>query len=294
MRLKYYLTFISIVISLGLEAQSYLPFIQNNASWRYQYYDDFHNPTGCITTYYMNGDTAISGIQYKKIHVSELAGCNTFYGHYLGPPTLYVRESGQKVYLRFDTSTVENLVFDFNVNTGDTLYTVYPDHEECSTDTLVVVTADSVLMNDGYHKRYNAGDGYFPIIEGIGNMYGNLFESIYCNMVSGIFNLQCYSDSTGTNIYPGFWSQPCVVPVGVHDTQNKQFPEISPNPFQNELSFFMDGSFELRITDLLGREILKINSKDSEYLNTSSWQKGFYSVSIKSDFREFSYKVVKT
>lgn len=64
-------TLLCLLLSISLTftaAQNYHPFPTSNATWTYQLYDDFHQPTGNFIIYFMSGDTTFNINTYKKIY----------------------------------------------------------------------------------------------------------------------------------------------------------------------------------------------------------------------------------
>jgi hypothetical protein len=292
--------FLFVVNKPGI-GQTYRPFVVNNASWVFQLYDDWHNPTGCTINYLINGDTTINGLVYKKLHSSSGPCSNWGVNNSPMFSTWFLREDSKRVYVVTDTSTVETLVYDFNLHSGDTLFNLFGTNLSdpyCKTDTLIVDNTDSALYADGYHKRYSISPVRFQwtgcyIIEGIGNDVCYLLFPNYCPLVSGTYLLQCYSDSTGNNIYPGGWVGSCVVPVSTDEQEENCRIEIYPNPFTNEINFGKLEGSEITVTDIVGREIMEFSlSKNSQHINTYEWNKGVYFINIKTSSNKYIYQRV--
>jgi hypothetical protein len=141
--------------SFFLFAQSYRPFPTHSGTWSYRYYDDWHNPTTDGSGYSMSGDTVISGLNYKKMFTDI---------YYSGG----IRESGKIIYFYPDTASQEYVLYDFNLNIGDTI--IHPfGGAVCSNDTITIDYVDSVLTPDGYHRQLHLSS-FATWIEGIGSM----------------------------------------------------------------------------------------------------------------------------
>jgi hypothetical protein len=274
-----------------IQGQVYHPFSTTTASWSYRYYDDFHNPTPCMVHFRMNGDTILNSLAYKKIYVSY-SGSGLCFAAY--PFQMcFMRESAKKIYFVSDTSNLEFLMFDFNVNAGDTLFNMFPSQPfgGCDSDTVVVWGIDSVLCSDGYHRRYYAENEM--ITEEIGNILGGLFMPVYCGSVSGGYLLECYSDSTETNIFPGGLIGPCA-PLAVQSFEEKENLSVYPNPFRNEIHISHSDNVNITITNMLGQEIESIlYSAGIEYLNTTKWCEGIYFIRTNSISGSESKRVIK-
>ena len=107
----------AFIIVLGLSSkskgQTYYPLIESGKSWNVltsTMADWF------TSTYELNGDTIISGLNYKKLYER-----NKFYisGKYLGG----IREEtpGKRVYFCGSNEAGEGLLYDFSLLTGDTI-----------------------------------------------------------------------------------------------------------------------------------------------------------------------------
>jgi len=163
------------LLPMALPAQlPYHPFPANTGTWTYRYYDDFHNPTSLLSSFSMLGDTVISGMNYKKI----LSG-----SAYIGA----LRESGKFIYYYPDTASQEYVLYNFNLNSGDTLFHPY-GLAASANDTVVVDVVDTVLFDDGYHRELHFNHGT-TWIEGIGSL-NYFFAPSYILSVSGNFLLE--------------------------------------------------------------------------------------------------------
>jgi hypothetical protein len=169
------------------EAKSRYP-LQSTSCWRV----DSVSATWDIvenTRFFFNGDTSIGGLKFFKLYKTGVA-------HYDKPyyfKDLYVgalRDSDDKIFYIKKNNTIEILLFDFNLNVGDTVKSLIGKGKKIiSIDTLQ--NGRKVFYHDKDH--YNLG--YF--IEGIGSN-GGLFSigSSYIILHSGeLANyLICYSE----------------------------------------------------------------------------------------------------
>jgi hypothetical protein len=101
----------------------------------------------------------------------------------------FIRETpGKKVYFRALQDTVAGLLYDFDVEIGDTI-TIRQD-----ILMLIVDDIDSVLVHDRYRKRISLSSNGMPgetWIEGIGSLCGVLSSGNWY-MIGGIYELLCY------------------------------------------------------------------------------------------------------
>ncbi len=167
-------------------SQEYVPFPTDSTVWNEGWSsNDGISQTGSgIEQFYLSGDTTIDNVTYSLIYTGWYP-----YSPEIIPPEIsqtefvgLIREEDKKVYFTqksvFDDSldiTDEKILYDFNLNIGDTLHC----HFWNPVSFRVVQEIDSVLiLNGNYRKRYTmVGDWHsYEIIEGIGSLDGLLFH----------------------------------------------------------------------------------------------------------------------
>ncbi len=185
------LLILSLLTSLILSGQSIIPIPSDTtAQWRISrgisdgacinvynsiyYVDDTLSHNGNI--YYKIYET---GEYYQQLFVPP-GPCDETYlydGVYRGA----IRTENGKVY-QFD-GWEENLLMDFTLNVGDTLYS-------CISPGLVIASIDSVLVGDEFRRRFNFSNGDICnwMIEGIGHE-------------SGLFELMCQAPDFGSEFH---------------------------------------------------------------------------------------------
>lgn len=246
------------------------------------------------STYFIKfeSDTVIEGFNYQKVKRCNEEDQLTWddYG--------FIREDAEhRVFLR-PPDYYEGLIYDFGVETGDTLEArnIY-----LNNDTLhfVVVNVDSVLLLDGYKKRVilyeylNEKEEVW--IEGLGSYFGILNS---CNnsygSACGVYEALCY-ENNGVMIYenPAYTTCYYTVLVGSGLTFDESI-KIYPNPANGfvtvEVPYGNIG--EIEIFDLNGKKILnKMFSGKKVSLNLQQMDKGMYTVKL-NDFI-FSYPPYK-
>ena len=158
------------------------------------------------------------------------AGSSGYYHDY--PGLLREDTIARKVYYLPIDSTNERLLYDFNLNVGDTLkpYTAY----SCLTP-IIVTQIDSVLIGGNFRKQWTVNSGNClwdgRIIEGIGSLFG-LLEP-YSNFERWGF-VDCYSVNSVTMFSQ---SPDCPVLITNIDKQIKvDNVTISPNPAKNSIT----------------------------------------------------------
>ncbi|MFN0189340.1 MAG: T9SS type A sorting domain-containing protein [Bacteroidia bacterium] len=213
---KFLLALIICCNSISLSAQTsvYHPFPDSSASWNYSYgnvcWGIFSNSAiDYYNSYYVGSDTLINNLSYHSFQIPAIV---YHAGPDCTPPGYYVLPGkyagafrndhlNKKVYIVPEADSIEQLLFDFDMQVGDSLkgfLSVCAPNVSCD----IVISIDSVLVGNSYRKRWFVNPYYnVYFIEGIGSTYG-LLRYIPANMTDhdGI-NLDCFSQN-GQPLYP--------------------------------------------------------------------------------------------
>ena len=189
------LLFLVPIFLIG-QTSTYHPLPDSLASW------NITNKGSCvvgdITEHYtieMTGDTIINTNSYHKLEVffvdsTYIGFCNKI--DRVGYQAAIREDTAQrKAYIVLPDSSDEQLLYDFNLTVGDTV----KGYLSLTNDT--VISIDSVLVNNSYHKRWYLNAPYSVyLVEGVGTNYGliqpfsNIPDqtdySINCMNVNGI------------------------------------------------------------------------------------------------------------
>jgi hypothetical protein len=243
------------------EAQSwvYHPFPTDSAMWsnRFGIIDYGPMPGCCSTTvawdppvhYCMNSeDTVIGPNTYSKIKY-----CG---GAYKGA----LRDAGGKIYFIPADSASEHLLYDFTVNTGDTV-TAYINQAGWSgnwgSTTYHVGNVDSVIIAGTFRKRIQLEQGYW--IEGIGNTMG-LFMENWPNVSNYTIELICMSEGLAT-LYPSYSIGPCNLAAGIAEADQEEEIAMYPNPTGGLLQITATQSISrVEVMDILGNILISKNN----------------------------------
>ncbi|MBK7964212.1 MAG: hypothetical protein IPK10_02065 [Bacteroidetes bacterium] len=213
--MKKLFTLIILLTSTASFAQNYYPLIRPNLVWQI-----LHGNGAYICDkkdghqYFFQGDSIISGFTYQKIYFNPIIslivnpycppfavdGSSTaFYGGLMKEDTI-----SRKVFIYNYSINSEELLYDFNLVTGDTLNSNLPE---------VLVIVDSVglisLPNGGLRKIFylDSGENY---IESIGGSQGIQFQ-LYQGL--GFWEIPiCISE----NNIP-IWGGQCFGTVGINE-----------------------------------------------------------------------------
>jgi hypothetical protein len=305
--------FASATLSLGsffLSAQtSNHPFPAENAYW--------HTTLDC-DQYSMDlfscRDTVFSGIKYQQLYMTlSKPGFEKtlFTGGY--------RIEGEQVFFRHPYPLQEErLIYDFSMQEGDSarLYRCLFDTSTssltvCGAPYFLVEKIDSVLLPDGWRKRWQVRTTAFSFeeeiwIEGIGATFSPLHR-FKCLAADKIATMGCFwhqgevefveDSATQCNIS---FPPDCFVTVGTSQQKLKAFVvSVSPNPFDNYLSIsFSDeipSSTSVRLFDMTGREIVLRQQKmgDSFQIERGKLPPGVYFLKIENSAKAGFSQVVK-
>ena len=291
-------------------AQLYQPFPTDSAVWRQASANwNYPNYFQRDYNYYIQGDTFFLGNTYHKVYKtlvatdyvlgSPIGSFNLVNGPTLVDSNKYVgaiREDLSKhVYFLPDTitTTSEILLYDFNLNVGDTLAYSY-NNSSYFLGYNYVSGIDSVLVGTQFHKCFhitsNAGyPNYVSIIEGVGSTFGLLEMMIdpfewSDNLICYTYNGQhVWADSIGRP--PTYIPANCSLPVGISE-HGETFPvAIFPNPTTGivtiKTSFSEKSSVE--IVDVLGKRIYQSEQQGFEFVIDLAHQpQGIYFLKVRS------------
>ena len=252
------------------QTSKYHPFPDNNASWNFHYtngcYDGINEEFYSII---ISGDTIINWENYQKIYIPYVQILYTGSCTYSLPNGYKggIREDTtlKKVFFVHPNDTSEYLLYDFNLQVGDTLKG-YLEPDAYQPDTIILI--DSVLVGESYRKRWFVNSYYnIYIIEGIGSTYGLIDPSPVGVIDANDNELTCYSEN-GISLY-SITSSDCEMITMVNSTnKNENKVIISPNPSFGALTINFEPLLkvkEIRLADIYGNIILqRIVNNESE------------------------------
>ncbi len=288
MRINLIITACYFIISFTAQSQTYKPFPTDSAVWGF-------NQTGPSGTSYVKekvkGDTLLGGKNYHKVYSQT----NLLTGFY--------REFGKKIYSKINSyaDTSEILIYDFNLNVGDTFYDKRTHPSLGSFKYKYVLTAiTTTSLTTDVRKQYTfSSAGY----QGPANIYSNLGSA--CNFywiegigsLSGIFNnrdaliegTECYIAALISNASFSylkcfehknvqFMSQSCLI-LNQKEINNDLTFKIYPNPSNSFLNIELENfsapkNLTVKLVNLLGQIVL--DCKQEKTLNISSLKNGIY------------------
>jgi hypothetical protein len=236
----------------------------------------------------MNGDTVIGSYTYHKLYIPYVdvwGSCNVI--HQFGYNGSIRQDIGQKkVYYITQNSSTEVLLYDFNLQMGDSIQGF--SRLNCSQPSDTITQVDSVLIGNNYRKRWHFGafGAQNSIIEGIG-FYSGLLEGCGVSFPNvPYFSLTCFSQDAQT-LYPDSTTLCSIVLKIENDFVENISATIYPNPIQNSSTFVVNQIFEnseFIIYDATGRIVEQKRLKG--IFNTINGQdliNGIYFYRLKND-----------
>ena len=275
-------------ISFGsINAQEFLPIVKEGAVW-YQWsaqgtiWDGTYEDTNWY--YEVVGDTVLDSLTYGKL---MLVGGGGFWPWVPGCVGGLREDEGQVFFKSvFDTLsdpnwcfyvespwmdsldfTDEILIYDFNLNEGDTLY------------GRIVNLVDSVDLGDGYDRKRISFGWSDPLwIEGIGSSKG-LLEG-HCTEAQSEYVLNCYIDSSIN--YP----DPCLN-NSIWESGNEFNWSLTPNPATTSINIEIPNSerSELVIHNMFGEAVLRRRVSGDQQVDVIGLPPGLYSASLMQNGR---------
>lgn len=214
------------------------------------------NPTACNNYEFRQygADTVINGLSYRYLEDQDRA---------------YVREDtvSGKVFYRMiglinDNSwvdTLEQVLYDNNWQVGDTTF-----YQHGNFSYLAIITsADSVQINNVWHKTWYADGMTSFIIEGIGSVYGPLFP-LFPSMLDNCRSLQCFENNgirPTMSDYVGWWfdnSNSCTLSTPSTNRTTQQI-SIIPNPVTGDSKIIFNSTIksgQLTVFNSIGQKVI--------------------------------------
>ncbi len=277
---------IILVISAKSQTSVYHPFPDSNASWNINF-----TPGQCLFGFgfedysiTITGDTLIGNITYHKlvtpfVKFDSFGSCpqqNTV--GYKGA----IRQdiAAKKVYYFHPEESTEQLLYDFNLEVGDTV-TGYLELFANPADTVIAI--DSVLVGDSFRKRLLINPCYgIYLIEGIGSTYGLIELSPGCITDANMISITCFNQN-GQSLYPDPSAECQLITssndIGADSDAVLIFPNPSNGSFTVEFSRPID-ILEVRLTDMIGNIVFQTQISNQNKINIDNLPSGAYILTI--------------
>lgn len=276
----------SFAYSQNKDIERYHPFPESDAVWNES---EFGYHSNALYSNYFNGeDTLINGLLYQKLYRSNYIFSNTFPSYpdvignnedktgYLGG--LRQDTIAQQVFFFYWKDSVEELLYDFSLEPGDTLRCFLNHVKEYYTSTgtgtdeqwynILNDISDYAVEINGetqirkyFHFEYH--ETHFEYIEGIGNFYGLIEFNIFPIKTGEKYTayLNCFSHQ-GQRLYPQA-GEACWI-IGNEEVVPNQQLLVYPNP--------SEGEFFVKLPEHEQMQSVQITSTDGKIFPEQSYR----------------------
>lgn len=279
----------------------YHPFPDSAAVWN-MHYGSSGLCQGMSKDYYsmvISGDTVIGSQTYHKLNIhgvqvistSLTSQCPNTVPVYKGA----IREdvNNKKVFIVPPSANSEQLLYDFNMQVGDTLKGYLASGIPPSMpDT--VISIDSVLVGNNSRKRWKINPYYqIYFIEGIGSTYGLVERSPGRMMDLGTHNIACFKQNDIT-LYLNTSITTCNLITSVNSVEkNSTSIKAFPNPFSTHTTLQTDKLFKdatLTVYNSFGQQVRQLTniSGQTVVLPREHLASGLYFIRLTQDNKIFS------
>jgi len=289
-------TFFSIIVLIPFSfsySQNYFPLVEENNEWNVlnQYYIPIPMPQVYYTeTFKLSGDTLIEDEMYMKLFMSEEE--DPFTWNYIGA----LREDQQKVWYFPENSYSESLLYDFNLQQGDTVNFLY---EPMVVDSVVYKPINGTDRKHIFFSYYGISEFTEFWIEGIGSNRGVVYGGTAL-FVGGWYYILCKSENNEL-VYMNPDYQTCyMISTGIEENDAEPNLVLRPNPARGKFEirssmFEVEGSKIISIYNEMGvkvQEVRKMDRSETIYMDAKDLRKGFYFIRMEMNGKTYSSKLV--
>lgn len=254
MRLIPLIILVFAFVQTRAQTSNYFAFPDSNVTWNVDFSSCCWstcpgppNPNPIILdesfSYFFSGDTLMIGEVYHKLYRSSgWAHEHCAFGgtsKWTSFPEMFmggIRHdlATKRVYHSIPALNTECVLYDFDLNVGDTLFDGCSNWDPIS----IVAVVDSVLVGSSYRKQFHFQNSSHTVIEGIGSNAG-LLEPMFPFEQSGY--LDCYT-LDGVTLYPDTLSS-CILVTTIDDVTADTGLSAYPNPFKTTTTIALNEVF---------------------------------------------------
>ena len=285
---------LSFVFVAQAQQYNYIPFPDSNAVWSEVYWKPVSEP--CPRWVYnkfalFNEDTVINSIPYHKLFSCNSTVLTREKSVCMG---LLREDSLKKVWFKPNSNYIfpntnengEYLLYDFSLNTGDTVHCYDAYLQFLGSDILVLDSTKYINFNNSFRKVFYFNRQHEIWIEGIGKTKGIIYPSGSIPINGEWSDLICFHQNNSLIYYNSDYDSciPSFVIDGVPLLINSNV-KVYPNPASNGIVYFENLDFEtLELFDIKGNLINKENITGLTIfeLKTSCLPPGIYSYQLKT------------
>lgn len=302
------LLFFIFMIGHAAQSQSYVPFLGDTSYWVEQesILIDGLNYHNCTALYYTDGQTAFGNYDYYNIIKRRSCTWTNTQKPWLGgsfevPDELvgHFREDtvSKEWFWRKVNDNVDELIFDFSVQTGDTLAPVITSNTDGGA---YVHHIDTVVYPDGIARRtwviyginqFGNDNQLAEVREGIGSSTG--WNKTMYEPFEQTFTLNCYQHDD-VALYGG----PCSIDVAIQEPSLSEIDvTVYPNPTQGNFSISLGSTYQsvtVTVMDVVGNRIQSNTYKQRQLLHLEIDEPaGVYLLMIECDDSRGAVLLVK-
>ncbi|MDP2236560.1 MAG: T9SS type A sorting domain-containing protein [Bacteroidales bacterium] len=230
--------------------------------------------------YKINGDSTVNFIVYSKIWAS-FDSLATWYFKGL------LREESNIVYY-IPPSGAEGILYDFNLEIGDTTYI---NNVFCSDIPIYVIVIDTVEYFGTSRKRWLIGENGIVDeiwVEGIGSLNGPLYSKYWNCIICPVWELLCFHENDTLKYMKPFETNCYYSTVGVAEKAIENDFIVSPNPAKkgNDISLETTSKMlSISVFDVTGRLVKTLNPLHVNKINieTSNFEPGLYLITVATE-----------
>ena len=258
--MKYiFITFLLVFAYGNMHSQTYHKMLGDSNRWnegvfRRDQWGNLNWNTNILTA---KKDSIVNSIHYKWIH-------GNYFGIY-GNVDGFLREDTikKRIYYKRDSKSPEMLLYDFSLNTGDTIKFDFANSSDTSVAYHVsyrsssISSQDTIILDLNSNQKFHSlffPDNQMTWIEGIGSTRSLLFPTEFYGVDGPGFELLC-SYQNGIQSYSNSDGLSCVLFTDINNEAKLiPFITLSPNPSCGYYTLNLPENFsgEVLIFDMLG------------------------------------------
>jgi hypothetical protein len=242
----------------------------------------------------LEGDTVWNGKTYKNLYTCDADPSVSNWD--IGSDYLYREEAGKVFKVNF-WSEQEELVYDFNLNIGDSVYV-----DSIYANAYAYVTlVDSIIIDGAYHKQIHFDSPQDIWVEGLGSLHSPFNPIQYSFLIPGGFELLCVTNQNGT-IYMNPSYHKCYIDTTYITSQPELFQssseiKVSNNPMKTfsliKIQGSVDGFEKYSLFNSCGMMIKSGTIKDNTFtIQRENLSSGIYFLKVYSKEVILSKKLI--
>ncbi len=267
------LLLLPILFLLPIASKGQTPnFFVEGSRWLYSTGESIESPQqlpwyGALEQYIIHGDTLLGSVFYHKIYStinsSNHLPMSTIFQSRFGPTFIRFDSFENKVYYRPSVDSTERLIYDFNLQVGDTLPIQPIIYKPGLVDSIENVSLFGISVKKFYTSEFYWGPSYEEnyILAGLGGSNGLMYNQPVVSVVSGgilMTRLVCFQ--SGDSIYsPTNSDCPFLETISTKNAVSETINvSVSPNPTQGVFTLFVSEPLRkatFTVTDCLGRTV---------------------------------------